>query len=156
MNTARNSPYEYALGLLAARAYTVRNLRRKLAQKGFEAAESDAAIERLRGNGYLDDAKYAVEFARQRLVVGGSSVRRVEQELARRGVGRDVAKAAAAAVVDDEGVDTAGAIERLAKKKLASMGDLEVFVKRRRVFGFLARKGYEVDEINRVLSRIFP
>jgi regulatory protein len=156
LKSARNSPYEYALSLLAARAYTVRNLRRKLAQKGFEAAESDAAIERLRGNGYLDDEKYAAEFARQRLVVGGSSVRRVEQELAKRGVGRDVAKAAAAAVVDEEEVDTAGAIERLAKKKLASMGDLDVFVKRRRVFGFLARKGYEVDEINQVLSRIFP
>ena len=56
------------------------------------------------------------------------------------GVGRDVAKAAAAAVVDEEELDTAGAIERLAKKKLASMGDLDVFVKRRRVFGFLARK----------------
>ena len=153
---AQTTAYEYALNLLAARAYTVRNLRRKLAQKGFDATESDAAIERLRVNGYVDDAKYAVEFARQRLVVGGASVRRVEQELVKRGIARESARAALQGVVEEENVDTAASIERLARKKLASLGDLEPFVKRRRVFGFLARRGYEVDEINRVLGRICP
>ena len=149
----QSSPYDYALNLLAARAYTERNLRRKLAQKGFDAAESDDAIERLMGHGYLDDAKYAAEFARQKLVAG-ASVRRVEQELARKGIGREAAKAATAAVVAEEELDTVAAMERLARKKLASLGDLEPHVKRRRVFGFLARKGYEVDEINRVVDSL--
>lgn len=149
-----NSPYEYALNLLSARAYSERNLRRKLAQKGFPQAESDDAIERLKGHGYLDDAKYAAEYARQKLVVAGASVRRVEQELARKGIGRDVARAATSAVVEEEDVDTVSAMERLAKKKLASLGDLEPHVRRRRLFGFLARKGYEVDEINRVVDSL--
>jgi regulatory protein len=148
--------YEYALNLLAARAYTVRNLRRKLAQKGFDKLESDDAITRLMERGYLDDAKYASEFARQRLVSGGASVRRVAQQLAQRGIARDVAKTAAATAAEEEGIDPAVAIEKLAAKKVASMGDLDPLVMRRRLFGFLVRKGYDLDDVKRVVSRIFP
>lgn len=150
------TPYEYALNLLAQRAYTVRNLRRKLLQKGIEAAEAERAVERLQANGLLDDQKFAAEFARQRLVVSGASVRRVEQDLIRRGISPDSAKAATRSVVSEEHVDFAGSMERLARKKLASLGDLEPPIKRRRVFGFLARKGYELDDINRTLARILP
>ena len=151
-----NSPYEYALNLLSARAYTVRNLRRKLTQKGFEPAEAERAVERLLASGLLDDDNFAAEFARQRLVVAGASVRRVEHDLIRRGISPESAKAATRAVVEEEALDFGASIERLARKKLASLGDLEPHIKRRRVFGFLARKGYELDDINRTIVRILP
>ena len=151
-----HTPYDYALNLLAARAYTVRGMRRKLVQKGFDPEDADATVERLLSSGLLDDARFATEFARQRLVVGGASVRRVEQQLAARGISRDVARAAAAQVASDEGVDTLVSMERLAHKKLRSYGDLEAAVKRRRLFGFLARKGYELDDIKQLVSRILP
>ena len=151
-----NSPYEYALNLLSARAYTVRNLRRKLTQKGFEPAEAERAVERLLASGLLDDDKFAADFARQRLVVSGASVRRVEHDLIRRGISPESAKAATRAVVEEEALDFGASIERLARKKLASLGDLEPHIKRRRVFGFLARKGYELDDINRTIVRILP
>ena len=150
------TPYDYALNLLASRAYTVRNMRRKLTQKGYEPAEVSATLERLIASGLLDDARYAAEFARQRLVVGGASVRRVEQQLGAKGISRDLAKAAAAQVVSEEGVDTLVSMERVAHKKLRSLGDLEPLVKRRRLFGFLARRGYDLDDVRRVVSRILP
>jgi regulatory protein len=148
--------YEYALNLLAARAYTIRNLRRKLAQKGFDKLESDDAIDRLMERGYLDDARYAAEFARQRLVSSGASVRRVEQQLIQRGIARDVAKAATVEAAEDEGFDPVVVLEKLAARKVASMAGLEPVVMRRRLFGFLVRKGYDLDDVNRVVSRIFP
>jgi regulatory protein len=151
-----SNPYEYALNLLAARAYTVRNLRRKLAQKGFDSGEADKAVERLKARGYLDDDKFATEFARQRLVVTGASTRRVEHDLMRRGISAESAKAATKAIMAEENVDLSASMERLARKKLVSMGDLEPHVKRRRVFGFLARKGYELEAINRTLDSILP
>ena len=150
------SPFEYALNLLAARPYTVRNLRRKLTQKKFEPAEAEKAVERLLASGYLDDEKYAAEFAWQRLVVAGASARRVEQDLMRRGISSESAKAATRAVVAEEKVDFSGSMERLALKKLGLLGDLDRHVKRRRLFGFLARKGYELDDINQTLARILP
>ena len=154
--TEARRPYEYALNLLAARAYTVRDMRRKLTQKGFEPGDIDQAVDRLMSSGLLDDARFAAEFARQRLVVVGASQRRVEQQLAVKGIARDVARAAAAKVVEEEEVDTVGSMERIARKKVASMGDLDPFVLRRRLFGFLARKGYDLDEIKQVVSRILP
>jgi regulatory protein len=147
-------PYDYALNLLAARAYTIRGLSRKLAQKGIDRADAENVIERLVSNGLLDDAKFAEEFARQRMVVGGASKRRVEQLLAQKGIGREIAKAAAEKVVETEDVDTIGSMEKIARKKLMSMNGLDLALKRRRLFGALARKGYEIDEINQVLSRV--
>jgi regulatory protein len=148
--------YEYALNLLSARAYTTRHLRRKLRQKEFGAGETEAAIGRLLSSGLLDDRKYAAEFARQRLVVRGASVRRVEQDLARKGIDRETAKAATAAVLEEESVDTLATIDRIARKKLASYGALDPRIKRRRLFGFLARQGYELDEIRKATLELLP
>ena len=150
------TPYEYALNLLAARAYTVRDMRRKLTQKGFETNEVTQTVDRLVSSGLLDDARFAAEYARQRLVVGGASKRRVEQLLAGKGLPQDLAKASVARVVEEEQVDTPGSMERIARKKVASMGGLEPFVARRRLFGFLARKGYDLDDIKQIVSRILP
>ena len=150
------NPYDYALNLLAARAYTTSALRRKLVQKGHAKDDVDATISRLLDNGLLNDGKYAEEFARQRLVVAGASQRRVEQLLAQKGIARDVARAATEKVVEEEEVDTIGAMEKIVRKKLMSMDGLDLALKRRRLFGVLARKGYDLDDINRVLSHIFP
>ena len=156
MPRAACEPYGYALNLLAARAYTVRDMRRKLARKGFETNEVTQTVDRLVSSGLLDDARFAAEFARQRLVVGGASQRRVEQLLAGKGIARDLARASAARVVEEEDVDTLGSMERIARKKVASMGGLEPLVARRRLFGFLARKGYDLDDIKQVVSHLLP
>jgi regulatory protein len=148
------TPYNRALDLLSARPYTVRQLRRKLIQKEVPAAEADAVIERLLGAGLLDDARYALAYARSKLVGQGSSVRRIGQDLARKGVTPEIARHAIAEVIVDEEVDTRAVIERVARKKLASMGDLEPVVLRRRLFAFLARRGYELDEIRDAVAAI--
>ena len=45
-------------------------------------------------------------------------------------------------------------IAQVARRKLASMGDLDPVVLRRRLFAFLARRGYELDEIRDALASI--
>ena len=148
------TPYNRALDLLSARPYTVRQMRRKLIQKEVPADEADAVIERLLGAGLLDDERYALAYARSKLVGQGSSARRISQDLTRKGVSAEVSKQAIEQVVVDEEVDTHAVIERVARKKLASMGDLEPVVLRRRLFAFLARRGYELDEIREVVAAV--
>lgn len=148
--------YEYALDLLSARGYTIRNLRRKLIQKEFDADEVTAAVERLLAAGLLDDGRYAREYVRQKLTTGGSSVRRVRLELAKKGVAGEEISAAVEAVMEEEPVDIARSIDAAVKKKLASMGSLEPSVKRRRLFGFLARRGFEIADISRSLDENLP
>ena len=148
--------YEYALGLLSARSYTSRNLRRKLIQKAFPPDEVEETMERLVGARLLDDKQYARDYARQKLVTGGASVRRVEQDLFRRGVSGDEIRAAITAVMEEEEVDVVRSIDVAARKKLASMNELGAEVKRRRLFGFLARGGFETSSILRVIEEIMP
>ena len=148
------SAYNYALNLLSARPYSTRALHRKLIQKEYSAADADDAIRRLVDNGLLNDAKYAEQYARSKIVSTGASKRRLQQDLYRKGIKGDVATNAIANVIESEEIDPAAVVERVAKKKLAQMGDLEPLVLRRRLFAFLARRGYDVDEIKRVVSSL--
>ena len=150
----RLSAYNYALNLLAARPYSTQTLRRKLIQKEYSAADADDAIRRLVDNGLLDDAKYAEQYARSKITTTGASKRRLQQDLFRKGIKSDVATNAIASVIEDDAIDPAAVIERVAKRKLAQMGDLEPRVLRRRLFAFLARRGYDLDEIKSVMERL--
>jgi len=129
-------------------------LHRKLTQKGFPEPDAGNVIERLEGNGLLDDAKFAEQYARSKVMTSGASKRRVMQDLRRKGIGEPVAKAAIERVFADEDIDQGAMAEKAARKKLAQYGDLEPVVLRRRLFGFLARRGYELDDIKRVVQRL--
>lgn len=148
--------YEYALDLLAARAYTTRNLRRKLMQKSFDPDEIAAATERLLEAGLLDDRRYAADYARQKLALGGSAVRRIRQALAQRGVAGEDVQAAIESVLEEEPVDIRRSIDQAARKKLASMGDLEPQVRKRRLFAFLARRGFGLADIQAAVADNLP
>ena len=146
--------YNYALNLLSARPYSTSALHRKLIQRQYSAADADDAIRRLVDNGLLNDAKYAEQYARSKILSTGSSKRRLQQDLYRKGIKGDVATIAIANVLEQEEIDPAVVVERVAKKKLAQLGDLEPLVLRRRLFAFLARRGYDLDEIKSVVGRI--
>jgi regulatory protein len=148
----RPTAYNYALNLLAARPHSSSALRRKLGQKEYSAADADDAIRRLLDNGLLNDARFAEQFARSKMLSTGASKRRLTQDLYRKGIKSDVATQAIANVVEQDEIDPAAVIERVARKKLAQLGDLEPVVLRRRLFAFLARRGYDLDEIKRVVS----
>ena len=148
------SAYEYALNLLTARQYTSRNLRRKLVQKGYPAADADETIDRLIANGILDDSRYAAQFARGKLLGPGASKRRIRQQLYQRGIAGEVADAAIDAVIEDEEIDLDAVVEKDARKKLASLAALEPLIVKRRLYAHLARRGYNIDEINRVMKKV--
>jgi regulatory protein len=146
--------YDRALGILAARDRSSVELRRRLVQKGIEAPHAEAAVARLVERGVVDDAKYARAVVRSKAVGGGASRRRVSQELAKRGVERTVADEAVAEVWREEEVDQREAAERLARKRLSSVAQLDPLSQRRRLYAFLARRGYDADEIRHAIDTV--
>src|SRR3954471_19257508 len=90
----RRSTYDRALDMLEARARGVTELRRLLLRKGEPEPDVDAAIERLRSNGVLDDTNFARQLTRSKAAGPGLSRRRIQQELSKRGVARDISDAA--------------------------------------------------------------
>ena len=146
------STYDRAVDLLALRPRSVAELRRKLIQKGEPAEAVDAAIERLRGQKLLDDDQFARQFARSKVVGAGASRRRIAMELGRKGVDRETANAAIDEMAESEGIDVSAAIHRVAEKKWKSLSKLDEATATRRLYAFLARRGFNPDEIRSAMQ----
>jgi len=154
LEEARLHSYDRALNMLAFRGRSSTELARSLIRKGEEKAHVDWAIARLLEQGLLDDAAFARAFTRAKVVGGKQSRRRVEQELARKGVSRSIAGEAIQDVFEDEAVDQRAIVEEAARKKLRSLAGLEPVVRRRRLYAFLARRGYDLDDIRAAIESV--
>ena len=146
--------HDRALAMLAFRARSKTELARSLERKGEDKALVALAVARLEEQGLLDDAAFARAFTRAKVLGANQSRRRVQQQLARKGVAREVSTQAIDAVFEDEGVDQRALVEAAARKKLRSLGRLEPLVRRRRLYAFLARRGYDGDDIRRAMEAL--
>jgi regulatory protein len=156
IEASRLHTYDRALNILAFRARSSSELARSLVKKGEERPHVEWAIARLAEQGLLDDEAFARSFARAKVVGGKQSRRRVQQDLARRGVSRTVSNDAIDSVFEEEAIDQRSIVEEAARKKLRSLAGLDPAVQRRRLYGFLARRGYELDDIREVLATLGP
>jgi regulatory protein len=146
--------FDRALAMLASRGRSVRELRLALLQKREPAPLVDAAVARLLALGLLNDELFARQFVRSRMERAGFSTRRLQAELARRGVERAAIDAAIAEVREEEQIDPAEMLERLASRKLRAMTKLDPPTRRRRLLAFLSRRGYDFDEIRALITRL--
>ena len=146
--------YTSALRILQYRFNSEHELRRKLAAKRFENAEIDEAIERLRGEKWIDDERFAGAFVRTRTAkkVGPA---RIKRELSAAGVDRATADRALAENRDDErtGSDLAALAEKRRRMMIRRHG--EEFVRsaegKSRLATYLIQQGYPVDQVRALL-----
>ena len=146
--------FDRALAMLAARPRAARDLERMLVRKGEPVEHVASAIARLVALGALDDAQFARQFIRGKIAGAGLSRRRLQSELWRRGVTRDVIDAALAEVLVEDDVDEDAQIAQVAAKKLRTLHSLDATTKRRRLYAFLARRGYDGSAIRRVIDAL--
>ena len=146
--------YDRALNMLAFRARSSAELVRGLVRKGEVRELAERAVARLQEQGLLDDAAFAQSFTRAKVLGAKQSKRRVQQGLARKGVARSVSDAAIATVFEEEQVDQRGIVEEAARKKMRSLLKLDPVVRRRRLYAFLARRGYDGEDIRRVMAAV--
>lgn len=132
-----------AYQLLSYRAWTVEEMRGRLKKKGHQAVLT-TVIDRLKELGLLDDEAFAqtyLEYAQQSKPMGP---KRLQYELERRGIERSFAKHAIARFITPE-IERRLA-ERAAREKMRksaiSSADLNDAKVQRRLFSFLARRGF--------------
>ena len=140
-----------ALNLLARRPRSSQEVRSRLKQNGFAEPAIEEALQRLEGWNYVDDADFARYWVENREANRPRGRRLLEQELRHKGVDREVARSAIDAAEPNE---FAAALE-LANGKLRSYSGLDPQVARRRLAGFLGRRGYGFDVIGPVMQRVF-
>ena len=145
----RRDVHERALGLLAVRQRSRRELERRLVQAGFESDEVAGELERLEGVGLLDDEAFARAVVESRMGYRGESRRVVAGKLAQAGVASHVAILA----LDQAPEAEEERAQRLADAKAPRLSGLEPQVAFQRLYGFLARRGYGPEIARRVAGK---
>ena len=134
------------LAMLSRRELTTRQLRERLARKGFSPAALDQAIDRLTRERRLDDARTARLVARTELLVKHRGPYRVRRQLEALGVDE--------ATIDDtlasalESADMQGLIDRALDRRLRSpRADLHDPASFRRIHAQLVRQGFSPSAV---------
>ncbi len=140
-----------AVFLLSQRDLSRRELEEKLCrERGRYHPENRSAavqaVERMAELGYVNDTAYAARTAERLWRGKGYPRRRIEEELCRRGIDRDTARDAVAALPVDDGEL---ALAFLAKKRYTVPQSPQ---ERQRIAGALLRYGFDGEVVRRVLS----
>lgn len=127
------------LRLLTVRPRSRQELADALAVRGAPEEVARRVLDRYVEVGLIDDAEFARMLTASRVRERGSARRAVAAELRRRGVEDDVATEALAVVDSNSELRTAQALVARRRRSLAAVTPQ---VQRRRLLGYLARRGY--------------
>ncbi|MEK6742516.1 MAG: regulatory protein RecX [Nitrospirota bacterium] len=148
MKRAKNTAYRY----LTIRPRSRKELEDKLQDREFPDPIITAVLEHVTRLGYLDDAKFAAQWAAARVRSRGFGRRRLEQELRIKGIGRDIIKDTLTTLFEE--APEAETARKEAEKKLKTLTRFEPEVRRRRLAGFLERKGFSSEIIRTILRTV--
>jgi regulatory protein len=144
---ARHSAYDAGLRLLSYRPRSEKEIRRRLGRRGIDLRLIAETVARLKERGYLDDEAFARFWTETREATSPRAQRLIAQELRAQGVATETAAAATASVSDEE------AAYRAAGRRLNAVRDLDYETFRRRLGGFLVRRGFSYEVTRRTMDR---
>ena len=137
----RKDVHERALGLLAVRQRSRRELERRLHRAGFEQEEIQEELDRLQQVGLIDDEAFARSVAERSFTARKEGRRVVAGRLMSAGIAADTAEAVLQQAVGDEEERA----DALAATKAARMTGLTPDAASRRLYAMLVRRGYAPD-----------
>lgn len=138
--------YNCAIALLSRRDHSRGELLTKLRQKG-HAAGAEAAADKLERDGYLDDRRFAELYTGEVLRLKNYGKKRIEQELLRKGVDREIIRETLenAEFPEDRLTDI------IKRKYLRYLSDEKGV---RKTINALLRLGYSFGEIKEALTAV--
>jgi regulatory protein len=168
--------YELALNFLSYRPRSAREVELRLRKKGYTPDQIEPALKRLRDQGYVNDHDFARFWVSNRQTFSPRGPRLLRSELRQKGVPNEIVDEILAEHQEDQsarveqaaeiaaeqdlpdneptpGTDEAAALA-LARKRLRLLSNLDEQTTRRRLYAFLARRGYGYDTIDAVVRRL--
>ena len=142
--------YDAAIKTLMRRAHSVSEMKKALIRRTADEDLIQKVIARLKQNGYIDDARYAKQFARQRTEGRKQGKFRVARDLRARGVPDRHIEAALEEAAQN--TDEAAVVrQRIDRKLRAFRGELDE-KKLASLYRSLLRAGFSADVIRRELK----
>ena len=136
-----------ALWLLDKRDYSRHELIGKLTEKGYTDAAAEAAVDRLAELGFVDDARYAPIVVRH-YAAKGYGARRVQAELQRRGIPKELWDAALEEMPAQDNT-----VDHLLRARLRGADPVDRAALKRATDALL-RRGYSWDDITAAVERL--
>ncbi len=135
-----------------SKIYTKTEMEQRLAREGFSEEAVDTAIGELIDSGHIRDRKYAENWIVRRQKSNPRGKTLLKHELLDKGVDRETAEQVVAQV---ETEDEAELALEIAQKRMKRYRRLPDHVAKRRLHGFLARRGFGAEIVRQVLEQIF-
>jgi len=143
-----------AVRLLASRARTRADLEEHLRSRGLEPEAINQALDDLARAGYVDDEQYARERVEDLLQGSRRGAPVLVQKLIGDGLPEDLAERVVAERLADE--DSREWALDAARERLPRLQGLERETARRRLFGYLTRRGFDTTEALRATDEVLP
>jgi regulatory protein len=141
---SKRSAYDKALGLLARREHSRRELKTKLRQGGYESEETSAAIDRLGEQHYQDDDRFGEVLLHSRIAQGYGPMR-LRVELKSHGL----ADARIRELLDAADVDWDASAAAQLRRRYGGVGTTDPTERSRRA-QFLLRRGFAAATVRSV------
>lgn len=140
-----------ALGLLQENIYSKSQMTQHLEQEGFKEQTIKTIIAELIHSGHIRDRLYAEKWIQRRQKSNPRGRTVLIQELIDKGVDRETAERVVAEVKAEEEAMLA---LQIAQKQAKHYKRLPIHVAKRRLHGFLARRGFESETILQVIEQV--
>ena len=145
LESEKQSALTKALKLVSTRYKTQREVERYLYEKGYVSQIVYYVLSKLLEYHYIDDERYVASFVSAHKNTCGKL--KIKQQLLQKGVSESLIDSA----LNDDEFEQDDEIKRLAEKYMKSKEDTkENYIK---LFRYLMSKGFEYDEIKRVLKK---
>jgi len=140
--------------MLGRRELSEAQVRQRLARKGHQPDEIDAAVDRLRKERAIDDARVAEAIAHTETTVRRRGKLRVRRQIEQAGIAPAIARHAIDEVFGGiDGIDDGALLEEALTRRLRGRDRLADEAEFRRLFRYLVGQGFEPDRVIAILKR---
>ena len=109
-------------------------------------------LSKLQADRFIDDARYAEAFVRDKLNLSGWGVYKIKSALRTKGVSKDIIDEVIAPMI--EATDMKVRLEDIMKRKLRTLKYSSAYDAKNKLIRFAASRGYELDEAIECASKI--
>ena len=141
----------YALELLSSQSYSKNQMIYQLRQKGFGTEAIDITLEDLEQLGHIKDENFAKKWVARRQRSKPKGKKMLGHELANQSIDKTTVDRVLAGIHDAEETNIA---LQLAQKQVKCYQSLAPQVAKRRLHGFLLRRGFDYETIQSVIERV--
>ncbi len=148
---ATDQAHRFALNSLNRRMASRSGMQQKLRKRGVDDATIEKELDRLEQAGLINDEAYGRALIRDMLNLKPAGPRLMQAKLMQKGLSRSLIDRLVAEMTPPAD-DQADAARDLVIKRLRSMDRFDTATKKRRLWGMLARRGFDYETIERALD----